>query len=137
MNNPDMKTIKTILEEAKTIAVVGLSDKPSRTSYQVAEVLVNAGYRVIPVNPRVEEVFGVQAVGSLNDIEEKVDIVNVFRRSELLKEMVPDVLASEAPVFWAQMGVYDEDVADQLNEAGKTVIMDRCIKVDYASLLNV
>lgn len=137
MRNPDMNTIKTVLKDAETIAVVGLSDKPTRTSYQVAEVLVNAGYRVIPVNPRVHEVFGVEAVASLNDINEKVDIINVFRRSELLKEMVPDVLASDAPVFWTQMGVYDEDVADQLREAGKTVIMDRCIKVDYASLLNV
>lgn len=137
MRNPEMKEIKTILEKAKTIAVVGLSDKPDRTSHQVAEVLVNAGYRVIPVNPRVDEVFGVKAVASLSDITEQVDIINVFRRSDFLPELVPDVLKSNAPVFWSQLGVYDEDVKEQLEQAGKTVIMDRCIKVDYASLLNV
>ncbi|AOM83025.1 CoA-binding protein [Salisediminibacterium beveridgei] len=137
MQNPKMDEIKTILEEAHTIAVVGLSDKPNRTSYQVAEFLVNAGYHVIPVNPRVDEVFGVHAVDSISEIKEKVDIINVFRRSDYLSELAHDVLDFHAPVFWSQLGVYDENVKDELENAGKTVIMDRCIKVDYATLLNV
>lgn len=137
MQNPKMNEIKSILESAKTIAVVGLSDKPNRTSYQVAESLVNAGYHVIPVNPKVEKVFGVKAVGSLSDIQEKVDIINVFRRSEFLPDLAEEVLESSAPVFWSQLGVYDEDLKEKLEKEGKTAIMDRCIKVDYASLVNV
>jgi predicted CoA-binding protein len=132
IENPSREEIGEILKKAKRIAVVGLSNNPNRPSYEVAEAMQKAGYEIIPVNPTVDEVLGVQAVDSLTDIEGPVDIVNVFRRSEALPEIAEEFLKIDCPVFWAQLGIENEEVYRFLKEKGYTVIMNRCIKVEHA-----
>jgi uncharacterized protein len=132
IKHPDRSEIKEILATNKRIAVVGLSNNPERTSYMVSEAMLNAGFEIIPVNPVVGEVLGVKAVASLKDIEGQVDIVNVFRRSEFLPEIAKEAVEIGATVFWAQLGVENEEAYHYLKEHGVTVIMDRCIKVEHA-----
>ncbi|HFU7089038.1 TPA: CoA-binding protein [Bacillus cereus] len=132
IENPTRTEIGEVLKKSKTIAVVGLSDKPERTSYMVSKAMQDAGYRIIPVNPTVDEVLGEKAVTSLKDIKEHVDIVNVFRRSEFLMDVAKEFVEIDADVFWAQLGVQDEDTYKLLKEKDYTVIMDRCIKVEHA-----
>ncbi|HFK1708310.1 TPA: CoA-binding protein [Bacillus mycoides] len=131
IENPTRTEIGEVLKKSKTIAVVGLSDKPERTSYMVSKAMQDAGYRIIPVNPTVDEVLGEKAVPSLADIKEHVDIVNVFRRSEFLMGVAKEFVEIDADVFWAQLGVQDEDTYKLLKEKDYTVIMDRCIKVEH------
>lgn len=132
IENPDRQEIGKILKKAKRIAVVGLSDNPERTSYMVSEAMKNVGYEIIPVNPQVDEVLGTKAVASLKDVEGHIDIVNVFRRSEFLPEIAKEFAEIDADVFWAQLGVENEEAYEFLKEKGYTVIMDRCIKVEHA-----
>lgn len=130
--NPTRSEIGEILKRSKTIAVVGLSDNPERTSYMVSKAMQDAGYRIIPVNPKADTVLGEKAVQSLEQIEEHVDIVNVFRRSEFLMDVAKEFTKINADVFWAQLGIQDEETYRMLKEKGYTVIMDRCIKVEHA-----
>lgn len=132
MENPSREEIGEILKKAKRIAVVGLSNRPDRTSYMVAKAMQNAGYDIIPVNPTIDEALGVKAVASLKEIEGHVDIVNVFRRSEQLLEVAKEFDEIDADVFWAQQGLANEEAYSFLNEKGYTVIMDLCIKVAHA-----
>jgi len=132
IENPSREEIGKILKKAKRIAVVGLSDNPNRTSYMVSKAMQDAGYEIIPVNPMVDEVLGEKAVSSLKEIEGHVDIVNVFRRSEYLPEIAKEFDEIDADVFWAQLGVVNEEAYQFLKERGYTVIMDRCIKVEHA-----
>lgn len=132
IENPSREEIGKILKKAKRIAVVGLSDNPNRTSYMVSKAMQDAGYEIIPVNPMVVEVLGEKAVSSLKEIEGHVDIVNVFRRSEYLPEIAKEFDEIDADVFWAQLGVVNEEAYQFLKERGYTVIMDRCIKVEHA-----
>ncbi|MBD7936446.1 MULTISPECIES: CoA-binding protein [Cytobacillus] len=132
IENPTRTEIGKLLKQAKRIAVVGLSDNPNRTSYMVSEAMQKSGYEIIPVNPKIKEVLGVKAVASLAEIEGKVDIVNVFRRSEYLPSLASEFQNIDCPIFWTQLGVVDEGVFQQLSDAGYTVIMDRCIKVEHA-----
>lgn len=132
ITNPTRSEIGGILKESKTIAVVGLSNNPERTSYMVSKAMQDAGYRIIPVNPKVDTVLGEKAVKSLEEIKEHVDIVNVFRRSEFLMDVAKEFVLIDADVFWAQSGIQDEETYQFLKEKGYTVIMDRCIKVEHA-----
>ncbi|WP_020061943.1 CoA-binding protein [Bacillus sp. 123MFChir2] len=132
IENPTRTEIGEILKNSKTIAVVGLSDNPERTSYMVSKAMQDAGYRIIPVNPGVDTVLGERAVKSLTEIKEPVDIVNVFRRSEFLMDVAKEFVQIEAQTFWAQLGLQDEETYHFLKEKGYTVIMDRCIKVEHA-----
>ncbi|RWR08608.1 CoA-binding protein [Siminovitchia fortis] len=132
IENPTRDEIGKILKKAKRIAVVGLSDNPERTSYSVSEAMKEAGYDIIPVNPNVDEVFGVRAVGSLKDIDGHVDIVNIFRRSEYLPDLAKEFDEIDADVFWAQLGVENEEAYRFLKDRGHTVIMNRCIKVEHS-----
>jgi predicted CoA-binding protein len=134
IENPSREKINEILKKAKRIAVVGLSNNPERTSYQVSKVMQDAGYEIIPVNPVIKEALGVKAVKTLKEIEGHVDIVNVFRRSEQLLEVAQEFLEIDADVFWAQLGLVNEEAYNLLKEKGYTVIMDRCIKVEHAYL---
>ncbi|MBC1290666.1 CoA-binding protein [Listeria booriae] len=129
--NPERAEIHQILNKAKRIAVVGLSDNPERTSYQISERMQQEGYTIIPVNPKIDEVLGEKAVASLADIEGHVDIVDIFRRSEFLPALAEEFDAIDADVFWAQSGISDETAYVFLKERGYTVIMDRCIMVEY------
>jgi uncharacterized protein len=130
INNPGREEIGKILKNSKRIAVVGLSDNPERTSYMVSKAMQAAGYDIIPVNPTVDEVLGVKAVKTLKEIDGHVDIVNVFRRSEYLMEVAKEFAEIDADVYWAQLGLEDEEAYNYLK--GYTVIMDRCIKVEHA-----
>ena len=133
--NPSEQEIKRLLESSKRIAVVGLSNKPERDSYEVASVLQKAGYEIIPVNPVIDEVLGVKAVASLSDIEEPVDIVDVFRRPEQVMPIAEEAVKIGAKAIWFQLGVTNEQAAEYAQNNGITVIMDRCIKVEHRRLL--
>ncbi|KWW21161.1 MULTISPECIES: CoA-binding protein [Bacillaceae] len=132
IENPSRAEMGQMLKKAKRIAVVGLSNNPERTSYMVSKAMQDSGYEIIPVNPSVSEVLGVKAVKALKDIEGHVDIVNVFRRSEFLPEIAKEFADIDADIFWAQLGVENEEAYNFLKEKGYTVIMDRCIKVEHA-----
>ncbi|MEJ7819462.1 MAG: CoA-binding protein [Rubrobacteraceae bacterium] len=134
--NPTNAEIKTLLENARTIAVVGLSDRPHRTSHAIARALQRFGYRIIPVNPNLSNpVLDEEPHATLTEIPEKVDIVDVFRRSEEVMSVARDAVAAEAKALWMQSGVVNEEAAAYAREHGLTVIMDRCIKVEYAMLV--
>ena len=132
IENPSREELGKILKKAKRIAVVGLSDNPERTSYMVSKAMQDAGYEIIPVNPKATEILGQKAVASLKDIEGHVDIVNVFRRSEHLLDVAKEFAEIDADIYWAQQGLENEDAYNFLKEKGYTVIMDRCIKVEHA-----
>lgn len=135
MKNPGNDTIKKILEEAKTIAVVGLSGNEERTSHQVSKAMQDNGYRIIPVNPTVDEVLGEKAYDSLKDVPESIDIINVFRRPEHIMPIAEEAAELDCPVFWTQQGIVNEEAYEFLTEKGKTVIMDLCIKVAESVLI--
>ena len=132
IQNPTRTEIGELLKKSKTIAVVGLSDNPERTSYMVSKAMQDAGYDIIPVNPNAEYILGKKAVKSLKDIEGHVDIVNVFRRSEHLMDVAKEFVQIDADIYWAQLGLEDEETYAFLKEQGYTVIMNRCIKVEHA-----
>ncbi len=132
MKNPSNEQLKQILQESKTIAVVGLSDKEERTSYQISKIMQENGYRIIPVNPMVDEVLGEKSYATLEEIPEKIDIINVFRRSEFLPYIARDAINTDCKIFWAQLGVENEEAYQLLKEHDFTVIMDLCIKVVHA-----
>ncbi len=127
MATPQHESITEILASAKTIAVVGLSGKPYRASYGVTETLQSAGYRIFPVNPNESEVLGEKCYARLEDIPEKIDIVDIFRRSEFVPEIVDAAIRVGARAVWMQEGVEDEVSAERARRAGLFVIMDNCI----------
>lgn len=133
--NPSRDEIKHILEETTTIAVVGLSDKPDRTSYMVSEAMKAKGYRIIPVNPNATEILGETSYASLKDIPFPVDVVNVFRRSEHTPPVAEEAAEIGAKTLWLQLGIYNDEVAAIAERAGMQLIMDRCIKVEDSILL--
>ncbi len=135
MTNPNNEEIKKVLEDSKTIAVVGLSGKENRTSHQVSKAMQEQGYRIIPVNPNEEEVLGEKAYASLKDVPEDIDIVNVFRRSEQILPIAEETAEISAPTFWMQQGISNNEAYELLTNKGKTVIMDMCIKVAESVLL--
>jgi hypothetical protein len=134
--NPDQTEITRLLREARTIAVVGLSDNPQRDSYQVAATLLDYGYRIIPVNPRLAVWEGTRALPDLDHLSEvlgpgeQVDIVDVFRQPQYVAEVVDDCIRLQLPAIWLQLGVIDEGAAQRAQEAGLTVVMDRCMKIE-------
>lgn len=132
--NPDRERIKSILEQAGAIAVVGLTDNPARPAYEVSEAMLQRGYRIIPVNPNGDTVLGQKGYASLRDIPEKIDIVNVFRRPEHTPPIAAEAVAVGAGVLWLQLGVVNEEAAAIAAGGGLTVIMDRCIKVEDSIL---
>lgn len=124
--------LASILSEVKTIAMVGASPDPSKFSYGVLRVLHEQGYRMIPVNPREAggEIRGLPVVGSLADIDEPVDMVQVFRTSEALPGIAREAVEIGAKVLWGQIGVYSDEAARIAEEAGLRVVMDRCPKIE-------
>src|SRR5271163_3637311 len=129
MNEPE--TIREILENAKTIAVIGLSDKPGRASLGVSKFMQQQGYRIIPVNPLARSVLGEEAYSSLDEafraLDGKIDLVNVFRAPAYVPEIVSEVIRLNLPRLWLQEGVCHEEVAAKAEDAGIKVVMDRCI----------
>jgi len=129
-----MKQLTEILQQSHTIAVVGLSGKRFRPSYGVAEYMQRAGYRIIPVNPQEREVLGEKSYPNLDSVPEAIDIVDIFRRSEFVPEIVEAAIRKGAKVIWMQEGVIHEDAAHRAMDAGLTVVMDRCILKDHRRL---
>lgn len=134
--NPSDQERKELLQNSHHIAVVGCSNNPERTSYMIAKALQQAGYRIFPVNPNLTEpVLGEQPYASLWEIAEPIDIVNVFRRSEVVEPIAKEAVEIGAKAIWFQQGVVNEKAAHYAEEHGLSVVMDRCIKVDHALLL--
>jgi predicted CoA-binding protein len=130
----DSASIANLLRSARTIAVVGLSDKRWRPSYGVSEYMQRAGYRIIPVNPGLSEVLGEKSYPHVGAVPEAIDIVNIFRRSEMVPEIVDAAIAVGAKAVWMQEGVVHEQAASRARKAGLTVIMDRCLLKEHRKL---
>ena len=129
-----MKQIPETLRSSRTIAVVGLSGKRFRPSYGVAEYMQKAGYRIIPVNPHESRILGEPCYPDLDSVPEPVDIVDIFRRSEFVPEIVEAAIRKGAKVVWMQEGVIHDEAARRAEAAGLTVVMDRCILKDHRRL---
>jgi predicted CoA-binding protein len=132
--NPPNDVLTQILGDARTIAIVGASASPEKPSHRIMKQLLDAGYHVIPVNPRETEVLGQPAVASLAAITEPVDIVDVFRRAEDTPAIADEAAAIHAKVLWLQLGVSNDDAAARAEAKGLTVVMDKCIGATHAAL---
>lgn len=136
--NPSDDILRTYLESAKTIAVVGLSDRQDTAAYQIAKFMQAMDYQIVPVNPKLagQTILGELVYATIKAIPFEVDIVDVFRRSEFLPEVARDFLESQAKVFWAQLGLDNQEAEMILRSAGKqAIVMNRCLKVDYLDLI--
>jgi len=123
--------IGELLKRTKTIAVVGLSDSPLRPSYGVSAYMQSHGYKIIPVNPSIKGSLGEKAVASLAEIEEKIDMVDVFRRPEYVPELVDEAIRLKVPAIWLQEDVIHEEAAEKARKAGLFVVMDKCILKEH------
>lgn len=135
-SNPELSEIKTILQQVKTIAVVGLSPKESRPSYRVARHMQSYGYQIIPVRPAIDEVLGEKAFASLGDVSVKIDLVDVFRAPDKTSPIIDICIEKSIPYLWLQDGVVNQSEALRAQAAGISVVMDRCIYRDYKELMN-
>jgi uncharacterized protein len=134
-----LETIKTtgtdeiaeLLKRTKTIAVVGLSDSPLRPSYGVSAYMQSHGYKIIPVNPSIKGSLGEKAVASLAEVEEQIDMVDVFRRSEYVPELVDEAIRLKVPAIWLQEDVIHEEAAEKARKAGIFVVMDKCVLKEH------
>jgi predicted CoA-binding protein len=138
MENPAPPTdeeLRALLARTRRIAVVGLSPKPWRDSHRVAAYLQARGYEIVPVYPRETEILGRPVFRRVQDVDGRVDLVNVFRRSEALGAVFDDALAAGAPAIWTQYDCVDEASARRAREAGLVVVMDRCLMVEHRRLL--
>lgn len=134
-----METMKTtvtdeigeLLKRTRTIAVVGLSDSPLRPSYGVSAYMQSHGYKIIPVNPSIKGCLGEKAVASLADVEEKIDMVDVFRRSEYVPDLVDEAIRLKVSAIWLQEDVIHEEAAEKARKAGIFVVMDKCILKEH------
>jgi predicted CoA-binding protein len=135
LSSEQVKTIRKVLRDSKTIAVVGLSPKPHRPSHQVASYLMEAGYSVIPVNPGQNAILGQPCYPDLRAIPGSVDMVDIFRRTEEVLPIVEDAIGIGAQCIWMQEGIINHEAAAKAESAGLTVIMNRCTKIDHMNLL--
>jgi hypothetical protein len=129
------KAVKDILLTTKTIAVVGLSTNPDKPSYSIAEYLKRQGYRIVPVNPTASEILGEKSHPDLASIPDKVDVVQIFRKSEDVPPIVEEAIKIGAKVVWMQEGIVNEEAAKTAREAGLQVVMDACMRVMHRMLI--
>jgi predicted CoA-binding protein len=129
-----MQTIRELLKSAHVIAVVGLSNRKHRPSFGVSEYMQRAGYRIIPINPNESSILGEKSYASLEDVPDKIDIVDIFRRSEFVPEIVEQAIRVGAGAVWMQEGVIHEEAAARAEAGGLTVVMDRCILKEHQRL---
>lgn len=120
--------------QAHTIAVVGLSDDPTRASYRVSAYMQRAGYKIIPVNPSITQVLGEVSYPSLRDLQEKPDLVNVFRLPRVIPSIVDEMIALDLKQLWTQVGIEHPEAAQRAEQAGIRVVMDRCLMVEHRRL---
>ena len=132
--NPATEEIRTLLTDAKTIAMIGASSNPDKASHGIMGKLLHDGYHVIPVNPREKEVLGQKAYASLLDIPERIDIVDVFRRAEDTPGIADEAVMIGAKALWLQTGIVSEDAAARAKNGGLTVVMDQCIGATHSLL---
>jgi len=132
--NEDINTLRRILRDTKTIAVVGLSANWWRPSFFAAKYLQERRYRIVPVNPQYPEILGEKSYAKLRDIPFKVDVVDCFRKSEEIPALAEEAIAIGAKVLWMQLGVINQDAADRAQAAGLEVVMDRCMKIEHGRL---
>jgi uncharacterized protein len=128
---PQSDPVAALLKRSKTIAVIGLSADPKRASHGVSAYMQTHGYRIIPVNPHIEESLGEKAYASLLDVPEKIDIVNIFRRPEFVEAVVDQAIQLKVPAIWMQEDVIHERAAEKARKAGIFVVMDRCILKEH------
>lgn len=133
MNEPE--TIKRILRESKTIAVIGLSDKPERYSYRVSSYMKSQGYKVIPVNPNISRWQGEKSYPDLKSVPGPIDVVDIFRRSEFVPGIVDEAISARAKAVWMQVGVVNENAAEKAENAGLLVVMNRCMHVEHMKFM--
>lgn len=136
--NPSDGVVRQYLTTSKTVAVVGLSDREETTSNRVSKEMQSRGYRIIPVNPKLagQEILGEKAYASLAEIPFHVDIVDVFRRSEFLPDVARDFLQADALIFWAQLGLENQEAEEILRAGGcEDIVMNRCIKKEHTRLI--
>jgi predicted CoA-binding protein len=131
----DIAGLRRILAKSRTLAVVGLSAQWYRPSFFAAKYMRDHGYRIIPVNPRYDEVLGERCYPDLRSIREPVDLVDCFRKSEDIPPIAEDAIAIGAKVLWMQLGVINEEAARRASEAGLEVVMNRCVKIEHARIL--
>lgn len=138
-SNPSLNEIKIILQQTKTIAVIGLSPKPKRPSHSVSKAMQSFGYQIIPVRPMVDEVLGEKAYPDLESIPkillQQVDMVDVFRAPDKISPIIDACIALKIPLIWLQDGVVNEEEAERALAGGIKVVMDRCVYRDYVNLL--
>jgi uncharacterized protein len=134
-SNPDDNTLRELLANVRTIAVVGLSTDASKDSRVVAAYLKDKGYRIVPVNPSADEILGEKSYPDLASIPEPVDVVDVFMRSERVPEIADQAIAIDAKVLWLQLGITNEDATQKARDAGLTVVQDACLKVEHSRLI--
>jgi predicted CoA-binding protein len=132
--NPSDEKIRELLTQSTTIAVVGLSPNPSRPSYGVAHYLKKQNYRIIPVNPTQPEILCEKSYPTLSDIPEKVDVVDIFRKSEFVAPVVEEAIKIKAKAIWMQSGIVNHQAAQKAKEAGLVVVMDKCLAVAHSTL---
>lgn len=130
-SSPQSDPIAELLKSSKTIAVVGLSCDPLRPSHGVTAYMQTHGYRIIPVNPQIEECLGEKAYASLLDVPEQIDIVNIFRRPEFVEEIIDQSIQLKVPAIWMQEGVVHAKAGEKARQAGILVVMDRCILKEH------
>ena len=126
--------ITAILRQAKTVAVVGISDNEARDSHKVAKYLKEHGYRMIPVNPKCREVLGETCYPGLTDVPEHIDVVDIFRNLEAIPGIVDEAIAVKADVVWMQLGLSHAEAAEKARTAGLQVVMDHCIKIEHSKI---
>lgn len=135
--NPSQEQIFSYLKESHVIAVVGLSDRKETAAYQVAAYMQAAGYRIIPVNPKLEgkTLLGERVYASIKNIPERVDIVNVFRRSEFLADVAREFLETDVAIYWAQLGLESQEAEAILRSADReAIVMNKCIKIEHTKM---
>jgi len=130
----DNKMIIKLFEQARSIAVVGLSNKPERDSFKVSQYMQKKGYRIIPVNPRVNKVLGEQSYSDLLSVPDTIDIVNIFRRSEHVPPIVAEAIKINPMAIWLQLGIINEEAAKTAALNGIPAVMDKCIMVEHRRL---
>jgi hypothetical protein len=128
---PESDPIRALLLRARTIAVVGLSDSPLRPSHGVSAYMQAHGYRIVPVNPNIEQALGERAYRSLMEVPQKIDVVNIFRRPEFVEEVVDEAIQLKIPAVWMQEGVINQRAAERAQKAGMFVAMDLCILKEH------
>ena len=122
-------------KKIKTIAIVGLSDKPDRPSYKVGKYLMDQGFKIFPVNPNIDNFLGIKSFSSLSDIKESIDVVDIFRKSELVESIVDEAIKIGAKIIWMQEGVTNENAATRARSAGLTVVMNMCMMKEHKKII--